>query len=78
MDSYSKRDTFPFESTRITWAKSPKLNSYINYIYMTVHQSSAIGDAFVTAGGVGYNYADILIRSYNTDHVYYTIEFYGK
>lgn len=51
--------------------------SIISYISINVTQSSNIGQAYITRGGIGSRFVTLVVEAYSTTYFNYAAAFYG-
>lgn len=59
-------------------ASQAGLGKIVTYVSISVEQSSALGDAWVSEGGIGKRNIEIYILGYNTHFWKWDVSIYGK
>lgn len=74
------KDTYEFSKPQdvILKLEYPEQNFYITHISCLVEQSSSIGRAYVTDGGVGKDYMTLVLEAKETTFFYYQIYLFGR
>lgn len=64
-------------STTLTYPSSGGNGAYLTYVLINCEQSSNLGRAYVTYGGVGQHFIQIIIEAQVTSYFNYAGFFYG-